>query len=92
MQTPKQGFTCGLAAQIETDELLTLLRRESATLRSFRTGGESSHCFVTLAAERFSHLGKGGSELIDQLATSIVGGTGGGENTFVRSTFIRCCR
>ena len=36
---------------------------------------ERSHKLVTLAVESFGRLGKEGSELIDQLAASIVGGT-----------------
>ena len=39
---------------------------------------ERSHKLVTLAVESFARLGKEGSELIDQLAASIVGGTDGG--------------
>ena len=38
---------------------------------------EGSHELVTLAVESFGRLGKEGSELIDQLAASIVGGTDG---------------
>ena len=39
---------------------------------------ERSQKLVTLAAETFGRLGNEGSELIDQLTASIVGGTDGG--------------
>ena len=39
---------------------------------------ERSHKLVTRTVESFGRLGKEGSELIDQLAASIVGGTDGG--------------
>ena len=39
---------------------------------------EHSHKLITLAVESFGRLGKEGSEVIDQLAASIVGGTDGG--------------
>ena len=39
---------------------------------------ECNHKRVTLAVESFGRLGKEGSELIDQLAASIVGGPDGG--------------
>ena len=39
---------------------------------------ERSHKLVNLAVESFGRLGKEGSELIDQLAASIVGGPDGG--------------
>ena len=39
---------------------------------------EPSHKLVTVAVENYGRLGKEGSELIDQLAASIVGGTDGG--------------
>ena len=39
---------------------------------------ERSHKLVTLAVESFGRLGKEGSELIDELAASIIGGSGGG--------------
>ena len=39
---------------------------------------ERSHKLVTLAVESFGRLGREGSELIDQLATSVVGGRDGG--------------
>ena len=53
---------------------------------------ERSHKLVTLVVESFRRLGKGGSQLIDQLAASIVGGTDTGSlsrKVFVRSTFFR---
>ena len=39
---------------------------------------DRSYILVTLAVESFGRLGMEGSELIDQLAASIVGGTDGG--------------
>ena len=39
---------------------------------------ERSHKLVILAVESFGRLGREGSELIDQLATSVVGGRDGG--------------
>ena len=39
---------------------------------------ERSHTLVTLAVESFGRLGREGSEFIDQLATSVVGGRDGG--------------
>ena len=51
---------------------------------------ERGHKLVTLAVESFGRLRKEGSELIDQLAASIVGRTDGGpypEKVFVRRTF-----
>ena len=39
---------------------------------------ERSHKLVTLAAESFGRLGKEGSEFMDQLATSVIGGRAGG--------------
>ena len=39
---------------------------------------ERNHKLITLAVESFGRLGKEGSELIDQLAASVVGGTDGG--------------
>ena len=38
---------------------------------------ERSHKLVTLAVESFGRLGREGSEFIDQLATSVVGGRDG---------------
>ena len=39
---------------------------------------ECSHKLVTLEVESFGRLGREGSEFIDQLATSVVGGRNGG--------------
>ena len=39
---------------------------------------ERSHKIVTLTVESFGRLGREGSELIDQLAKSVVGGRDGG--------------
>ena len=39
---------------------------------------ERSYRLVTLAVESFGRLGREGSEFIDQLATSVVGGRDGG--------------
>ena len=39
---------------------------------------ERSHKLVTLAVESFERLGREGSEFVDQLATSVVGGRDGG--------------
>ena len=39
---------------------------------------ERSHKLVTLAVESFGRLGREGSEVIDQLVTSVVGGRDGG--------------
>ena len=39
---------------------------------------ERSHKLVTLAVDRFGRLGRKEGEIIDQLATSIVGGRDGG--------------
>ena len=39
---------------------------------------QRSHKLVTLAVESFGRLGREGSEFIDQLATSMVGGRDGG--------------
>ena len=40
---------------------------------------ERSHKLITLAVESFGRLGEEGSDFIDQLVASIVGGTDGGE-------------
>ena len=62
------------------DQLLQLLRRESATTTPAldTCPSTSAAILVTLAMESVGRLGREGSELVDQLATSVVGGRDGG--------------
>ena len=76
MRTHKQGSTCGQEARIETDQRLPL-PRANQPLRSSGTGVlRRAHLqLATLAVDSFGRLGEEGSDLIDQVAISIVGGT-----------------
>ena len=62
------------------DQLLQLLGRESATTTPAldTCPSTSAAILVTLAMESVGRLGREGSELVDQLATSVVGGRDGG--------------
>ena len=82
MRTHKRGSTCEQEEALnETDQLLLLLRRASATTALVRdrcpSSNERSYKLATLAVEVFGCLGKEGSDLIGQVEASIVGGTDG---------------
>ena len=51
---------------------------QASTLRSSGTFDERSHKLATLAVDSFGRLGVEGSNFIDQLAASVVGGRDGG--------------
>ena len=78
----------------KTDQLLQLLRRESATttpaLDRRVSFDERSDKIVTLAVESFGRLGREGSQFIDQLATSVVGGRGRGADADGMGLSHRC--
>ena len=75
MRTHKRGSTCGKAARIETDQLFLLPRRASATTTLVQDRCPStSDKLATLAVVSFGRLGRERSDLIDQIAASIVGG------------------
>ena len=63
-------------------QLLQLPRRESATttpaLGMYVSFDERSHELITLEVESFGRLRREASEVVDWLATSVVGGRGGG--------------
>ena len=80
-QTHKRGFTRGLAALIEMDQLSRRLRRESVTTTLLRDRCPSTSAAINLlpffVVESFGRLGTQGSEVLDQLAAIAVGGTDG---------------
>ena len=81
MRAHKWECTCGQAALTETDQLLPLLRHASAITRLVRdrqvSFDERSYKLATLAVDCFGRLGQEGSDLIDQVAASIIRGTDG---------------
>ena len=75
MQTHKRRYTCedGSAASISEAR-----KRQHYARPGYVSFDEWSHKNSTLAVESFGRLGVEGSNFIDQLADSVVGGRDGG--------------
>ena len=81
MQTRKRRYTCEEAVLITMDQAASTSearKRQHYDRPGHLSFDERSHKLATLAVESFGRFGVEGSNFIDQLAASVVGGRDGG--------------